>query len=134
MPASLMQRNQRTLFTCLRSEGALLPLDFLQRVVNRDPVIAGLTAEAYHHDGEQLYEVINRSWSHLLNAWRSFDAARIRLMEGDSDTLLTRERWLLPLFSELGYGRLQPSKPLELDGKRYPVSHVWNMLPIHLVG
>ena len=38
-------------------------------------------------------------------------------------TTPTRERWLLPLFEELGYGRLSPAKAVEIDGKSYPVSH-----------
>ena len=34
---------------------------------------------------------------------------------------LTRERWLLPLFSELGYGRLVQQPGVEIDGKTLPV-------------
>jgi hypothetical protein len=45
-----------------------------------------------------------------------------------------RERWLLPLFSELGYGRLLTAKAIEVDGKSYPVSHGWQHTPIYLVG
>ena len=46
----------------------------------------------------------------------------------------TRERWLFPLFQELGFGRLTAAKPIEVDGRSYPVSHGWNQVPIHLVG
>jgi hypothetical protein len=47
---------------------------------------------------------------------------------------LTRERWLLVLFQELGYGRLLGARAIEFDGKSYPISHVWHHSPIHLVG
>lgn len=47
---------------------------------------------------------------------------------------MTRERWLLPLFSELGYGRLLTTKALEVEGKTYPISHGWQHTPMHLVG
>jgi hypothetical protein len=29
---------------------------------------------------------------------------------------VTRERWLLPIYQELGYGRLQTAKALKLQG------------------
>src|SRR5207249_4779415 len=46
----------------------------------------------------------------------------------------TRERWLLILFQELGYGRLPVARLPEIDGKAFPVSHLWQQTPIHLVG
>ena len=48
---------------------------------------------------------------------------------------LTRERWLLVLFQELGYGRLQLQReglPSD-DGTPYPISHLWEETPIHLL-
>jgi hypothetical protein len=47
---------------------------------------------------------------------------------------LTRERWLLVLFEELRFGRLQTARAVEIDGKSYPISHAWDHVPIHLVG
>ena len=49
-------------------------------------------------------------------------------------TGLTRERWLLILFQELGYGRLHPAKGLEAGGKSFAISHYWLNTPIHLIG
>jgi hypothetical protein len=34
----------------------------------------------------------------------------------------------------LGYGRLQTTKAIEIEGKSYPVSHSLGVVPIHLVG
>ncbi len=53
--------------------------------------------------------------------------------ENDLGTSLTRERWLLPLFRELDYGRLQTAPAVEIDGRSYPISHGWEHVPIHLV-
>jgi N-6 DNA Methylase len=130
-----MRTNGRTMFTTVRSEGALLPPDLLQRIVDNDQSLGGLTPDDYHLPGnERLGEAINRSWNALLGAWASFGGALERLAAGDAGTTITRERWLLPLFQELNYGRLQTAKALELDGRTYPVSHVWQSTPIHLVG
>ena len=57
-----------------------------------------------------------------------------KLSESDPATSVTRERWLLPLFQELGYGRLIAAKPLTVDEKTYAVSHAWQKTLIHLVG
>ena len=69
-----------------------------------------------------------------MGAWAIFKAARDKLPERETGTTLTRERWLLPLFSELGYGRLPIAKNIEGGGKSYPISHFWQQTPIHLVG
>src|SRR5450432_1943126 len=128
-----MRTNQHTPFPNVTSEGALLPIDVLQRIAQFDITLGGISAESYHHDGEKLNEVINDAWLHVLRAWNTFQTLRSRLPESDAGTTLTRERWLLPLFNELGYGRLFTMKPLEADGKSYPISHGWQHLPIHLV-
>lgn len=54
--------------------------------------------------------------------------------EGEPTTTETRDRWLLPLFQELGFGTLAPVRSIEIEGKSYPVSHGWGPVPIHLVG
>src|SRR5947209_17300796 len=128
-----MQRRQQAIFISVRSEGGLLPIDLLQRIAQGDSSIAGLTADAYHLQGEKLNEDINRAWNRLVGVWTAFKAAQEKLAEKDLGTTLTRERWLLPLFSELGYGRLLTSKAIEVNDKSYPISHSWQHTPIHLV-
>src|SRR6266567_2254075 len=129
-----MQRRQHTIFTTVRSEGTILPADLLSRVATFDPNLQGLTPDSYYLlKTEKLNEAINRSWNRLLSAWGTFKAAREKLPEKDMGTTLTRERWLLPLFSELGYGRLLTAKAIEVNGKSYAISHGWQHTPIHLV-
>jgi hypothetical protein len=130
-----MARAIRVTFTTIRSEGGLLPPDFLKQVAEGHPAIPALTPEAYHLAGnEKLNEAISRSWNRLLGAWSAFQAASRSLGEADPGTGLTREKWLLPLFQELGYGRLLTAKTFEVAGKAYPISHAWHHTPIHLVG
>ncbi|PJF21167.1 MAG: hypothetical protein CUN56_12460, partial [Phototrophicales bacterium] len=121
------------IFTTIRTEGALLPPDLLQRISD-GANIDGLTPASYHYrPGEKLNEVINRSWNALKGAWASFKSAQERLPESDLGTTITRERWLLPLFRELDYGRLQTANAVEIDGRSYAISHAWGHVPIHLV-
>ncbi|MHB9130418.1 MAG: Eco57I restriction-modification methylase domain-containing protein [Armatimonadota bacterium] len=119
-------------FTTIHTEGALLPPDLLQAIAVGSG-INGVTPEAYHLPGEKLNEAITRSWNRLLGAWANFKSSREKLIETDTGTTTTRERWLLPLFQELGYGRLQTSRAFEIEEKTYPISHMWEKMPIHLI-
>lgn len=121
--------------TTIKTEGALLPADLLRRVQAGDRTLPALTPEAYHlPGGMRLNEAASRAWNALLGAWTTFQEARERLPEGDLGTTVTRERWLLPLFQELNYGRLQARTAVEIDGKSYAVSHGYGHAPVHLVG
>jgi len=130
-----MPTHHRSTFTTIRTEGAILPTDLLQRIADGDASLGGLTPEAYHlASGEKINEAINRAWNRCLGAWATFQSAAAKLPENDLGTSITRERWLLPLFQELGYGRLVPAKAIEIEGKSYAISHGWQNTPIHLVG
>lgn len=130
-----MPTHHRSTFTTIRTEGAILPADLLQRIAEGDAALGGLTPEAYHlASGEKINEAINRAWNRCLGAWATFQSAAAKLSENDLGTSITRERWLLPLFQELGYGRLVPAKAIEIEGKSYAISHGWQNTPIHLVG
>ena len=129
-----MRLRQRQSFINLRTEGAIIPVDLLQRINERDPRLNGLAPADYHLlPTVRLNEAVNQSWTRLLGGWQSFQAALRRLPPTDLGTTLTRERWLLPLFQELGYGRLTTAAPIEVDDRSFRVSHVWQQTPIHLV-
>ena len=128
-------RHTRNIFTTVRSEGSILPSDLLQRIVNGDKNLDGLDAKSFHLlEGDRINEAINRSWSRLRGAWVNFQHSLTQLSSDDAATRLTREKFLLPLFQELGYGRLPPASAIEIGGKRYTISHSWHHTPIHLVG
>ncbi|MBI3273379.1 MAG: N-6 DNA methylase [Planctomycetes bacterium] len=130
-----MSAGNRSIFTTVRTEGAILPPDLLQRVVEGDRSLGGFTPADYHlTEGEKLNEAINRSWTRLRGAWLGFRGAEAKLPAADPGTSLTRERWLLALFQEFGYGRLVAAKAIDLGDKSYPISHLWQNTPIHLVG
>ena len=120
--------------TTYRTEGSLLPADLLARVSDEDATLPGMTAAGYHRSGERLNEAISRSWTALQSAWSHFQSGRDTLPTDDLGTTITRERWLLPLFRELDYGRLHTAERFEIEGKSYPISHSWGLnVPIHLV-
>lgn len=139
-----MQTVSRSTFTTITTEGAILPADLLRRIVDgRD--LDGLKPTDYHlAPNERLNEAINRSWNRLLGVWESFDERRQELPEYDRGTTLTRESWLLILLDELGFGRPTFVSSLSVngasdeadgdgEGARYPISHQWQHVPLHLI-
>ena len=121
-------------FQTIHTEGAILPPDVLQRIAAGE--LEGLDPATYHlPSGTKTKEAISQSWTRLLRYWKDFQAARRLILESDeTGTLATREKWLLPLFQELGYGRLTTSKAPEIDGKLFPIERFWQHIPIHLIG
>ena len=81
-------------------------------------------------------EAANRVWAYLRSAWVGYRDALERLPESDRATSLTRDRWLQILLDQLGYGRVPPTPAggIAVDGKSFPVSHLWGAVPIHLLG
>ena len=130
-----MRSSNHDRFPTLRTEGAILPVDLLQRIAAGNSGLDGLTPASYHLiEGEKLNEATNRAWNRLLGVWSSFQRAAEKLPSNNPGVSVTLDRWLLPFWQELGYGRLLPSAPTDLDGKTYLISHLWLHTPIHLVG
>lgn len=125
----------RSSFTTVRSEGGLLPVDLLGRLTQTPDNLPGTSPADYHLPaGWRLRDAINRSFTELQGAWSAFQAELAGLGSGERATTITRERWLLPLFAELGYGRVARSSTLTVEGRDYPISHIWGAVPIHLLG
>lgn len=129
---AVAKRNQQ--FQTIRTEGAILPPDILRRIASLK--VEGATPEAYHlPPGTKLNEAISQSWTVLLNHWQAFQEARGKLGEnGETGTAVTNERWLLPLFNELDYGRLVTTKSPDIGERNYPIERFYNHTPIHLIG
>ena len=130
-----MQTRQKELFTTIRSEGGLLPIEFIRRIESFERDIVGNSSADYHLiEGETILQRISADWSRMKNAWQAFQAARGKLADSDIGTSITREKWLLPLFTSLEYGRLDKATAIDIEGKQYAISHIRGKLPVHLVG
>jgi len=130
-----MKRTSNSTFTSVTTHGGVFPPEFLQRICDLDKTVKGLTASDYHlPEHRRVSEEANRAWSVLLSDWKAFNTKVAAMSETDPATGVTREQWLLPLFQELGYGRLKKAGATTIEDKDYPVSHFWEQSPIHLVG
>lgn len=122
-------------FVGVRVQGGLLPAELLFRI--SIGALPGQTSADYHlAAGETVREAANRAWPYLCSVWTAYRQAAAQLPQGDRGTTLTRERWLLILLRELGYGRVPvtPAGGLAAGDKRLPISHLWEHVPVHLLG
>lgn len=122
--------------TTVRTIGGVVPPDLLARIVAGDD-LPGLSADAYRLElGVSPREAANRAWSVLAGAWTAFRDALAARPEGDRATGLTRDKWLAVLLRELGFGRVPvtPAGGIVADGRSFPVSHLYQDVPIHLLG
>jgi len=122
--------------SALKLEGGLFSHEFLTSLqLGEHSKRRGLGRFDYHLlPQERLADAASRAWAENQFRWRAFRKALTGLSDGDHATRLTRERWLLPLFHSLGFGRLQWALAHQIQGRNYAISHLWHHSPIHLLG
>jgi hypothetical protein len=112
----------RSPFATITTEGGLLSSDLLARLARQPNSLSGTSPDDYHLvSGRRLRDAINRSWTELQGAWTTFATELAKLPAGERATTVTRERWLLPLFAELGFGRLQRASAVTVAGREYRI-------------
>src|ERR1700736_2036417 len=127
--------NAENSFSTIKIEGGLLYSDYLHQIAAGNGQVPGLSPSAYHlSPGERLPDAISNKWNIMRGRWAVFKDAVNRLPQTDHCISITRDRFLLPLFDQLGYGRLLTAKGTHINGIDYPISHAWGHCPIHLMG
>ncbi|WP_308796406.1 Eco57I restriction-modification methylase domain-containing protein [Agromyces silvae] len=115
--------------------GGVLPAALMQRIqANELSDPASLSSSSYHLVGnEKPRDAAARAWSYLRGAWSAWREAAATDATA-AGTGRARDRWLLVLLNELGYGRLPAATAVTIEGTEYPISHRWAHVPIHLLG
>ncbi len=139
-----------TVFRAVRAVGTALPAEAIPRA--NELRMPGQTADAYQlSPGMAVNGAIARAWEAMLATHHTWRTALERLPDGDAATKLTRDKWLLPLLYELGWGRpdvISGGLPVppglgETEAPHFPISHrvAWpdaanatTWAPLHLVG
>ncbi|HHV55831.1 MAG TPA: N-6 DNA methylase [Firmicutes bacterium] len=122
-------------FPCVKVEGGLLAPDLLDRIYDgaapgQSPADFGLNS--------RLESEIAAAWQEALEHWEAFQHRLERLPETDAATTVTRDQWVIPLLSLLGYELVYTPRAAEVEGKTYAISHRagtgQNAPPVHVVG
>ncbi|MES4887846.1 DNA methyltransferase [Streptomyces sp. NPDC096012] len=134
----------RTLVTdTVATVGGLLPYDLLVRIKEGKEQTGSKPADyRLYAKGDSVRDAAERSWGYLRGVWTAYQDALARdgadADPGAHAVGLTTERWLLPLFEQLGFGALAPVPAPGLrsrDGEKdFDVSHHWAHVPVHLTG
>ena len=57
----------------IRTVGAILPAELLQRIINGDTTLEGLKPTDYHlSPGERLNEAATRAWNRMTGVWKTY--------------------------------------------------------------
>jgi len=114
-----------TRFPTIRLEGGLISSDQIDRIADQKVK-------------EFSIDDIAAAWSDIRSYWTLFQNSLAKLPENDLGTSITRNRWMMPFFSTLGYDLSSPKIAAEVDGQTYAISHRAgkddNSPPIHIVG
>lgn len=113
-----------TRFPTLRLEGGLISSDQIDRIADQKVK-------------EFSIDDVAAAWSDILSYWTLFERSLAKLPEENLATSETRNRWMIPFFSTLGY-ELSSRNAAVVDGQTYAISHRAgkdeNSPPIHIVG
>ncbi|WP_062434259.1 Eco57I restriction-modification methylase domain-containing protein [Herbidospora daliensis] len=123
-------------YLAVEVQGSLIPMDVLSRIAAADRDLPGMRSEDYHlAAAERLGDAASRRWEYLLGAYRAFRERVDMLPESDPATSITRDRWLLILLNEFGFGRVPFNRgSISVGEKEFAVSHLWHSVPMHLIG
>ncbi|GHD17023.1 hypothetical protein GCM10007147_05740 [Nocardiopsis kunsanensis] len=134
---SAIAKNQ--VLTAVHTVGGLLPADMLVRISEGKDVPGAKPAD-YGVVLGSVTDEAERHWAYFKGLWREL---RKQLPTGPDGqpatdpTNLALNRWVLPLFKELGFGLLPEAGSGQITAdddpeKAFPLTHRWAHVPIHV--
>jgi len=124
-------------YPSLRIEGGFFAADLLESIAaggapGQKPRDFGFDARV------NLLDRISRVWSETRAFWKGFEQRAGELAEGETGTTFTRNQWMIPLLSCLGYDPRYQERAAEADGLSFAISHRAgpepDSPPVHIVG
>jgi len=127
----------RAAFSTLKLEGGLIGHDIIERIAAGEE--GGQRPTDFGFDSRsRLSDEIAAAWSDARDLWHVFDRRLERLPEEDLATTVTRDQWIIPLLSSLGYELIYQPRAAEIDGLTFSISHKAGKddtaPPVHVVG
>ena len=128
-----------TSFPSLRIEGGLLSGEIIDKIAEVSPDIPGQKpADFGLEPNRPLIDEIASAWNDARSYWGLFQKSLERLKPDEPGTTLTRDRWMVPFFSLLGYNLQPQRKAAGIEGASYFISHRGGMHeqapPVHITG
>lgn len=124
-------------FPAVSIEGGLFAPDFLDQLLAEE--LHGQKPPDFGLAGRQrLTDEIAAAFTDAQALWQVFKSRIERLSDSDVGTSVTRDAWVIPFLSLLGFELHYNPRSYEVDGRRFLISHydskVEDKLPVHIVG
>jgi hypothetical protein len=123
--------------TIIRIEGGIFSPDLLESLAHGDLQGQKPSDFGYKHETEMLNHLA-ALYSEARALYQQFRHAHEQLPDDQSDTTLTRQRWVIPLLKLLEYQPTYIAEAHIVDQSRYRISHCADESPesppIHIVG
>ncbi|MDW8467599.1 MAG: N-6 DNA methylase [Chloroherpetonaceae bacterium] len=126
-----------SIYPTIRIEGGLLGPDTLEQLSAEE--LPGQKPKNFGLNGQRsLTDEIAGVFADARTYWETFCRRLSRLPETDVATSLTRDSWVIPFLSLLGYELHYNSRAYEVAGEKFAISHragkTDDAPPIHIVG
>ena len=109
-------------FPSLKIEGGLLGGDLVEQIFSGE--VEGQKAKDFGFASESEFrDRLAFLWNRTRELWEDFQNRLERLSPEDPATSLTRERFVIPLLELLNYNPTFQREPVEIDGRRFHLSH-----------
>ena len=107
-------------YPSIHIEGTILSPDILDSIED----LGGQSPSDFEFDRHiKVKDEIAQAWADAQDYWRIFRRKIENLDEGTNATTETRNQWIIPLLSLLGYQIEYRSKGENIGGQTYPISH-----------
>lgn len=110
-------------FPSIDIQGSILSADLLAKIRSEQATFQ--QGKDFHSDftNAKLKDEISLAWQDAKGQWTIFKSKLARLKEGETGTTETRNFWISPLLTNLGYNLTFNRQSEELNGKSFPIGY-----------
>lgn len=110
-------------FPSIDIQGSILSTDLLAKI--RSEQASFQQGKDFHPDltNAKLKDEISLAWQEAKGQWTIYKSKLARLKEGETGTTETRNFWISPLLTNLGYNLTFNRQSEELNGKSFPIGY-----------
>lgn len=110
-------------FPSIDIQGSILSTDLLAKIRSEQATFQ--QGKDFHPDytNAKLKDEISLAWQEAKGQWTIFKSKLTRLKEGETGTTETRNFWISPLLTNLGYNLTFNRQSEELNGKSFPIGY-----------
>lgn len=110
-------------FPSIDIQGSILSIDLLAKIRSEQATFQ--QGKDFHPDltNAKLKDEISLAWQEAKGQWAIYKSKLARLKEGETGTTETRNFWISPLLTNLGYNLTFNRQSEELNGKSFPIGY-----------